>query len=321
MIDLVDLRPLAGMPVEERPPVPEKALVFIHGIFSSHVTFEPLVAGLAERSPELARYGAYYFDYDFHQTIPASGRELAEVLGAAFPEKKPEVTLVGHSMGGLVARTALLQAGDLGMIKRLVMLGTPNHGTLHTARLGVLAHLVRETAAVLWTVFPRQATGIKELTQIGKTITPLLQNGGFERTRNVEYVSIPGLRFNEEAAWLEAPEGTSPGLRGLAILFGLLQAVPGMKAELRIPHDGIVEARCVQLSSSPEYFSERPAVGLGRQAAPYLHIMHPDYEAVDHVTIQRADRTISLLAELLAAPDLETWRLSLAERGEFNLVP
>jgi pimeloyl-ACP methyl ester carboxylesterase len=319
---VIDLRQLAALPAgASRPEVPERALVFIHGIFSSHATFEPLVAGLDAHAPELAHQGRYYFDYDFHRSIPVSGRELAAVLRAAFPEQKPRVTLVGHSMGGLVARTALLQEGDLGMVERLVMLGTPNHGTLQTARLGFLAHLVREGASELWTVFARQATGIKELTQVGKTINPLLKDG-VERTRHVEYVTIPGLRFHQESGWLEAPPGTSGGLRALAVLFGILEALPGVGTELGLPHDGIVEASSVRLSGEQGQFSERPAAGLGRPAfAPYLHLTHPDYQEVDHVTVHQADRTIALLAELLATADLETWRRSLAARGEFNLYP
>jgi pimeloyl-ACP methyl ester carboxylesterase len=322
MIEFSDLRQLPKSPEAGAfAHVPDKVIVFIHGIFSSHVTFEPLVAGLVERAHDLVHYGMYYFDYEFYQTIPASGRELATTLSAAFPKQKPHVTLVGHSMGGLVARTALLQAGDLGMVKRLVMLGTPNHGALHTARMGLLAHLLREATDVLWTIFPRQATGIKELTKIGKTLKPLVSEGA-RLTQNVEYVTIPGLRFTQETGWMESPHGTSAALRALAISMEFLSMIPGMHAELRIPHDGIVEERCVRLSSEPDYFSERPAVGSGRRSpAPYLHITHPDYEDVDHVTVQHADRTIMLLAELLVAKDLETWRESLAVRGEFNLLP
>jgi pimeloyl-ACP methyl ester carboxylesterase len=316
---LSDLRRQASSPFEpERLDIPDQALVFVHGIFSNHRTFEPLVKGLLAREPALARFGLYYFDYNFNQSIPASGRELADVLSRAFPERKPRVTLVGHSMGGLVVRTALLQAGDLGMVRRLVMLGTPNHGTLQTARLGFLAHLMREETAKLWLVFARRSTGIKELTEVGKVITPLLGEGK-QRTRGVEYVSIPGLRFHQESGWLEAPSGTSGGLRKLAIFLSILQAGPGMKVELRLPHDGIVEERSVRLSSEPDLFSERPYAQ--PPYAPYLHVTHPDYHAVDHVTVQQADRTIQLLAELLTAQDLETWRQSLAARGECNLFP
>jgi pimeloyl-ACP methyl ester carboxylesterase len=319
MNELSDLRRQASFPFEaSRLEIPDQALVFIHGIFSSHATFKPLVKGLLASAPALAQYGRYYFDYDFQQSIPTNGRELADALRRAFPERKPQVTLVGHSMGGLVARTALLQAGDLDMVKRLVMLGTPNHGTLQTARLGFLAHLTREATAKLWPVFARRATGIKELTEIGKIIEPLLADG-VERTRRVEYVTIPGLRFHQESGWLDAPPGTSAGLRKLTILFSLLQAGPGMKVELNLPHDGIVEERSVRLSSDETLFSERPKIQ--PPYAPYLHVTHPDYHRVDHITVHQAERTIALLAELLLTPDLGTWRQSLAARGQFNLFP
>ena len=319
---LSDLRQAGPYPASSPPSPPAKALVFVHGIFSSHATFEPLVDGLLRNDPSLRAWRRYFFDYDFYQSIPESGRRLAQTLREALQEEKPEVTLVGHSMGGLVARSALLQDGDMGMVKRLVMLGTPNHGTLQTARLGLLAHMVREATAVLWTVFPREATGIKDLTQIGKALKPLINKNGVARTRNVEYVSIPGLRFNEEAGWLESPQNTSAGLRALSVLFEVMKAIPGMHTELQLPHDGIVEERCVRMSSESDHFSERPATPQGKAPlAPYLHLTHADYQSVDHVTVHKAERTIMLLADLLQSPDLDTWRAKLLSSGEFNLYP
>ena len=43
------------------------------------------------------------------------------------------LTIIGHSMGGLVARSAVHQAAQAGMtwprkLRRLVFLGTPHHG-------------------------------------------------------------------------------------------------------------------------------------------------------------------------------------------------
>jgi pimeloyl-ACP methyl ester carboxylesterase len=314
-----DLRQLAAAPP---PPAvaPDNALIFVHGIFSSHLTFQPLLEGLMAK-PALAKWRPYFFDYNFRQPIPASGKELADLISKSFPAKKTDITIIGHSMGGLVARAALLQAGDMAVVKRLVMLGTPNHGTLHSARLGALAYLLREESALLSIVFPRIMPGVNQLTQIGKTMRPLLRQG-VERTRNVEYVSIPGLRYNEESGWLELPEKTSRGLRALTMGMAFIRSLPGMHMELSLPHDGIVEESCVRLSSTPDRFSERPNVGLGVIGpAPYLHITHPDYESVDHVTVQQTRRTIELLADLLQTPDLKTWRAKLAGTGEFNLFP
>jgi pimeloyl-ACP methyl ester carboxylesterase len=304
------------------PDPPLNALVFVHGIFSQHATFQPLVDGLRAQ-PALADWKMFYFDYDFYRSIIDSGKDLAEVLLQTFVSDQTAVTIVGHSMGGLVGRAALLQNGDMGFVKRLVMLGTPNHGTLHSSRLGVLAEQLRRDADTLAVVLPRKAMGIKQLTKINKTLQPFITKGGLQRTRSVEYVTIPALRFHSDADDDEAPPNTAGYLRFLARAMRLMRMLPGMHIELHIPHDGIVEERCVRLSGEPGNFSERPYSGAGGPAgAPYLHLTHPDYNLEDHVTVQKANRTIQLLADLLQTPDLLKWRAQLASTGEpFNLFP
>src|SRR6266446_6592289 len=81
--------------------LPKKGLVFVHGIFSSHTTFVSLVSGLVGIEPSLDQWGKYYFDYDFYRPIAESGRDLSESLQRAFPDKNIDITVVGHSMGGL----------------------------------------------------------------------------------------------------------------------------------------------------------------------------------------------------------------------------
>jgi pimeloyl-ACP methyl ester carboxylesterase len=143
------LRPLSKTSVAELIALssapPTDAYVFIHGIFSSHDTFETLATklegeGLVKSSPLL------YFDYNFNNRIEDNALKLADVLHEAFSGTDLRVTLIAHSMGGLVARVAILAFGErLTFVRRLIMLATPNHGCLHTARLGMLAQLkVRE---------------------------------------------------------------------------------------------------------------------------------------------------------------------------------
>jgi pimeloyl-ACP methyl ester carboxylesterase len=322
MSDFLDLHErIRGLDGSRPPALPAKVLVFVHGIFSDHTTFLQLTNGLLEADETLRDWGKFYYDYDFNRPILDNGCDLAKALGDAFPDRKSEITIVAHSMGGLVARAALLQKGDLGMVKRLVMLATPNHGTLQTARLGLIAHLLRETTGVLWTVFARSSTGILELTQPGKTLEPLITHEGVERTLKVEYVTIPAMSVNEESGWFDTSEGASTSLGAFSVFLEIMNAIPGIGTKLRLPNDGIVEALCVRLSSIPGFFSERnPAIG-GLPRGPYLHVEHKDYKKVDHVHVHRADRTIKLLAELLAAPELQAWRKHLAEFGEYTLHP
>jgi hypothetical protein len=74
--------------------------------------------------------------YNSGRHVSENGRELAaalERLVAAWPVPVEEVAIVGHSMGGLVARSACRVAETAGAawlerLRHLVFLGTPHHG-------------------------------------------------------------------------------------------------------------------------------------------------------------------------------------------------
>ena len=69
---------------------------------------------------------AVLLDYDWRRDVATLGKLLAGRIAA---DGRKNVGLVGHSMGGLVARAALTHpAGE--QVSRLVMLGTPNSGSL-----------------------------------------------------------------------------------------------------------------------------------------------------------------------------------------------
>ncbi len=70
-----------------------------------------------------AGFDADFHPFDWRQSQEQLGRELAERIDA----EGPTVHLVAHSMGGLVARGAL--AANPKKLGRIVMLGTPNHGS------------------------------------------------------------------------------------------------------------------------------------------------------------------------------------------------
>jgi pimeloyl-ACP methyl ester carboxylesterase len=302
---------------------PLKAVVFVHGIFSSHVTFDAPRAALAG-DPRFSDWSLDSFDYDFWQSIPENGTKLAETLRTYF-RSDHQVTLVCHSMGGLVGRLALLQHGDtLPFVKRLIMLGTPNYGTLHTARLALLAHVMRAGMGALWAVTNRK-TGIKELTELDTVVAPFRGSKAAAKTAHVEYVTIPGMYFNENTHWFQSgPPGTSRGLRVLNLAMEFSAAMPLARIALRQPHDGIVEENSVYLIPTvASRFSERkrtPADGpkLGR----YVHITHPDYLRVDHVTVQSAPRTLTILKDLLNCESVDQWRqLPAVQDDSYEYMP
>jgi hypothetical protein len=73
-----------------------------------------------------AGFDAVLLDYDWRRDIATLGRVLAERIAA---DGRDEVALIGHSMGGLVARAALTHAAGK-QVSQLIMLGTPNAGSL-----------------------------------------------------------------------------------------------------------------------------------------------------------------------------------------------
>src|SRR5205807_5889832 len=72
---------------------------------------------------QIAGYNADFFPYDWRLDLIGLGKKLAGQIKS----EGPRVHLVAHSMGGLVARSALLEK-PAGLV-RIVMLGTPNFGS------------------------------------------------------------------------------------------------------------------------------------------------------------------------------------------------
>ncbi len=77
-----------------------------------------------------------YLRYNSGRHVSENGRELAHTLQqlvGLWPEQLQRISIVGHSMGGLVARSAM-QAGNqaahtwVRSVQHLVFLGTPHHG-------------------------------------------------------------------------------------------------------------------------------------------------------------------------------------------------
>jgi hypothetical protein len=73
-----------------------------------------------------AGFDAVLLDYDWRRDLASLGRSLAARLDR---DGRDDVALIGHSMGGLVARAALTHPEGK-RVSQLIMLGTPNAGSL-----------------------------------------------------------------------------------------------------------------------------------------------------------------------------------------------
>ena len=116
-------------------------------------------------------YTPLYVRYNTGRHVSENGRELAillERLVDTWPVEVREIALVGHSMGGLVARSACHYASGHAWpakVAHVFTLGTPHHGApLEQAATGTAAALARlpETRGIAQALNAR-SSGIKDL--------------------------------------------------------------------------------------------------------------------------------------------------------------
>lgn len=77
----------------------------------------------------VAGFDVRLFDYDWRQDVVQLGMTLADAIAA---DPAPRISIVAHSLGGLVARVAMAQLAARGAgarIHRLITLGTPHLGS------------------------------------------------------------------------------------------------------------------------------------------------------------------------------------------------
>jgi pimeloyl-ACP methyl ester carboxylesterase len=153
-----------------------RLLLFVHGLMGTELTWR---LGARERyGDRLTRdlgFTPVYVRYNSGRHISENGRSLADLLeqlGLAWPVAIDGIALVGHSMGGLVARSACHYGSDRGdrwvrRVRHVVTLGSPHMGAplaqgVHWLSAGLGA--VPETRA-FGAFLRRRSAGIRDLRQ------------------------------------------------------------------------------------------------------------------------------------------------------------
>ncbi|HMJ97469.1 MAG TPA: alpha/beta fold hydrolase [Thermoleophilaceae bacterium] len=156
------------------PDAGSRVVVFVHGLMTTEFSWS-----LGSREPYGARLARelgctpVYVRYNSGRHISENGRSLSELmeqLVAAWPVEAEQIALVGHSMGGLVARSACCHASEDGadwarLVTHSVSLGTPHMG----APLEQAVHVLSAGLARLPETRPfanflrRRSSGIRDL--------------------------------------------------------------------------------------------------------------------------------------------------------------
>jgi pimeloyl-ACP methyl ester carboxylesterase len=158
------------------PDATPRLVVFLHGLMETEFAWS-----LGGRETYGSRLKAdlactpVYVRYNTGRHISENGRSLCELLqelADAWPEPVEEIALVGHSMGGLVARSAchwatMSGAGWVRDVRHVVSLGSPHMGApleqaVHYASAAL--HALPETRP-LGSFLRRRSGGIRDLRQ------------------------------------------------------------------------------------------------------------------------------------------------------------
>jgi pimeloyl-ACP methyl ester carboxylesterase len=173
---------VAGEPVAAEPDALAAAFpdatpriaVFLHGLMETEFSWGAQQTYGMRLERDLG-YTPVYVRYNSGLRISRNGRRLSELMDelvAAWPVEVERIALVGHSMGGLVARSACHcgvedGAGWVSRVKQSVSLGTPHMG----APLEQAVHVLSAGLAALPETRPfanllrRRSGGIRDLRQ------------------------------------------------------------------------------------------------------------------------------------------------------------
>lgn len=134
------LLPFGRRHVRPRPGV-QPAVVFIHGYGHNASAFLPMQAYL--RRAGFRRFAA--FNYATRPVMSVAA-DLAAFLEREVPGR---VHLIGHSLGGLVARAYVQKLGGQARVRSVVTLATPHGGSRLSRWAGVLRDDLRSGGALL----------------------------------------------------------------------------------------------------------------------------------------------------------------------------
>lgn len=168
------IEPRADVLAAAFPAATPRLAVFVHGLMESeHAWLDEDGETYGSRLERELGATPVFVRFNSGRHISENGRALAELLDAvvgAWPEPVERIDLIGHSMGGLIARSAAHYATEDGLswtsrVRTVVSLGSPHVGApleqvVHWASAGL--HLAPESRPFA-SFLRRRSHGIRDL--------------------------------------------------------------------------------------------------------------------------------------------------------------
>jgi pimeloyl-ACP methyl ester carboxylesterase len=191
---------------EAYPEATPRLVVFVHGLGQTDDAWRRRHVPYGFRLQVELGYTPLYIRYNSGRHISENGRELAALLDAVvsgWPVAVDAIALIGHSVGGLVARSACHYGAGLawaGRLRQVVSLGAPHGGApleRVTAAAGAVLTRLPETRPVAGLLEARSA-GIKDLRDPHEV--PFLATADY-------YFVSAGAPVGRDSAWAHPAPG------------------------------------------------------------------------------------------------------------------
>ncbi|MBI4281790.1 hypothetical protein HY625_03145 [Candidatus Uhrbacteria bacterium] len=171
-------------------------VLMIHGLFSTPADFrfdqngnanDNDVLAMLKQNPDV--HNILLYQYQSGWSVESNAKKLSEMI-IANAQPNCRFTIIAHSMGGVVARTAIEKFGVLNA-KNVITLGTPHEGgTLHNftdffAQFQIAAYVAKG-------VFP----GLSDILSTSPFLTTLNTNFPGQKPSTTEYYLVAGRKFD-----------------------------------------------------------------------------------------------------------------------------